>query len=526
MLGRGLLCLTLSLPCAAQSIPVSHHASPALLSDNTRAQFEQMMDGTQRSWDSSAKLLRASGFIPGKAYPGNYKEDPHYFENCCYTVRSTASYALNLLYRDAPGDRERAAQALDGVLSNQYEKPGVRWFGTFKRTPEEPTPGPDAVMWRDYDPNWREFIGTVFMMILVEYPDRIPQELAQRLYRSIDLAVEGEAAEQRLVPAYTNPSLMFGILWDFASEHDRRLDWRMQSGDWIESVYRLFRQYDAFSEFNSPTYNSVDFYALALWREYGSTERIRMQGSAMEASLWEEVGTFFQPELHTLSGPYDRSYGMTNTGDGFLQLLHYARNPNGTPLNLDPSKLPPGFSVQMEILGAVVPSEVIGHLQTFQGEHLVRKQITDQRVATAWIGKNVCFGAEATNKTRDVGHNSQFHPVTIQWRTPSGDLGWVRVVGSPMIDATADKQGISISTDGTIRLRIHAKGLDPDMLKQTLWNMPGLTIHVVSDAQSVFSVEQADPKTLDPAMRGDDGVDVIYPGVTNMRLDITAASGQ
>ena len=55
---------------------------------------------------------------------------------------------------------------------------------------------------------------------------------------------------------------------------------------------------------------------------------------------------------------------------------------------------------------------------------------------------------------------SQFHPATIQWRTPSGEIGWVQLYEAPMIDATADAHGITISVTGTIRIRIHAKGLD------------------------------------------------------------------
>ncbi len=266
----------------------------------------------------------------------------------------------------------------------------------------------------------------------------------------------------------------------------------------------------------------VDLYALALWREYGSTERIRMIGSAMEAALWEDIGTLFQPELHSLSGPYDRSYGMERTGDGLAGLMRFATDAKGMPLKLDASSIPPGFSCPMAILGTRIPEDALAKLTAFQGDHLVRKQITDQRIATAWVGKNVMFGGEATSKTKNVGHNSQFHPVTIQWRTPSGELGWVRVVDSPMIDATADEHGITISTEGTIRLRIHAKGLDPAQLTQTLWNLPGLHIVLTSDAQSLFTLEPADPAKLDPAMKGDDGMDVVYAGITKMRLDIQA----
>jgi hypothetical protein len=93
-----------------------------------------------------------------------------------------------------------------------------------------------------------------------------------------------------------------------------------------------------------------------------------------------------------------------------------------------------------------------------------------------------------------------------------------------MIDATADEQGITISTEGTIRLRIHAKGLDPAQLTQTLWNLPGLHIAVTSDAQSLFTLEPTDPAKLDPAMKEDDGMDIVYAGITKMRLDIKTAS--
>ena len=55
-------------------------------------------------------------------------------------VRESSWYALGLLLRDQQGDREHAAEILDTVLKEQYTQPGVRWFGTYKRTPEEPDP--------------------------------------------------------------------------------------------------------------------------------------------------------------------------------------------------------------------------------------------------------------------------------------------------------------------------------------------------------------------------------------------------
>ena len=72
---------------------------------------------------------------------------------------------------------------------------------------------------------------------------------------------------------------MYGALWDFAATHDKRDDWKQQSKDWTEAVYKLYKQYGSFFEYNSPTYCGVDLYGLALWRNYGSTPRMRAIGA-------------------------------------------------------------------------------------------------------------------------------------------------------------------------------------------------------------------------------------------------------
>ena len=124
-------------------------------------------------------------------------------------------------------------------------------------------------------------------------------------------------------------------------------------------------------------------------------------------------------------------------------------------------------------------------MTTFEGEHLVNRKITDQRTATAWIGNHVIFGGEATSLTKDAGPGSQFHPATIQWRTPSGEIGFVQLYEAPMIDAVADPHGITISATGNLRIRIHAKGLDPAKITATEWDLPGLKVAVAANNQSL-----------------------------------------
>ncbi len=103
------------------------------------------------------------------------------------------------------------------------------------------------------------------------------------------------------------------------------------------------------------------------------------------------------------------------------------------------------------------------------------------------------------------------------------EIGWIRVAEAPMIDATADEHGITISTTGTLRLRIHAKDMAPGQLSQSLWDLPGLRVAVTADTQSIFSLERTDPARADPIQSGDaDAVDLGYEGITSMRLEIKA----
>ena len=108
-----------------------------------------------------------------------------------HLVRESALYAVGLLMRDHTGDRDRAARILDAVLRQQIYEPEERWHGTFYKFAEDRHPPRTARLWTDYDPNWREFIGTTFQVILTRFRDRIPKELAARMEKSIVLAIEG-----------------------------------------------------------------------------------------------------------------------------------------------------------------------------------------------------------------------------------------------------------------------------------------------------------------------------------------------
>src|SRR4051794_28438008 len=152
------------------------------------------MDGW---WDPEAGLL--------------WNMEGSYDELCpprsIHLVPQSAWYALGLLTRGAPGDIDRAAKTIVAVIATQYDEPGTVWHGTFARFLEWPRPSGDAVMWVDYDPNWRQFVGTTFTLILGELAGALPADVVRAMRASVGLAVTGEAPG-RVAASYSNIALM------------------------------------------------------------------------------------------------------------------------------------------------------------------------------------------------------------------------------------------------------------------------------------------------------------------------------
>lgn len=487
----------------AQPVPPGHLAGHPL-TKNASEVFDQSMRLFDASYDAKAHLV---------LHPQDRNPPPQ----GRYMVRESSWYALGLMMRHRDEDVHRAQAVLGAVLDEQYLEPGVKWYGTFKRSPEEPGPVTGDRSFTSYDPNWRQFIGTILEMILLEYPERLPVELKGRMYRSVDAAVDGEIHDGRLVPSYSNIALMYGALWDFAAVHDSNTDWKTGSAAWTAEVFRLFSQHSTFSEYNAPTYYGVDLYGLALWREYGSTTKMQEMGRTMEAALWGDIAEFYQPTLRNIAGPYDRAYGMdmsvyvTPTGVWMRTLLDGVHAPLPSDPELSTFQVADiWFAPQITLLQTHISAETLSKLKHFTGPRLVHRQVDANRTATAWIGESATWGGQFTSMTKDTG-TSQFHPATIQWRMPSGEIGWIKVTRSPRIDAEADRSGLSLQTDGDITLRVYA-GKQHALIEGTMWKLPGLMITVETDGKGFSVVKGPDC---------DDCEDVTYKAVHSLRMEVT-----
>src|SRR5277367_2292391 len=184
----------------------------AALSPEARDTAVSALQWTDPYWDARAGFLwdTRTGPEPGA------KSRRH-------VVRDTIWYAVGLMLRDQKGDPERALQAIRAVLTQQIDEPAQPFHGTFYRSPEEPhPPARYAQLFVQYDPNWREFVGTTLAILLEEYSDRLPEPLRKQMESAIERAVSSEITEARLRPDYSNIALMHGFLWSWAGKRLQR----------------------------------------------------------------------------------------------------------------------------------------------------------------------------------------------------------------------------------------------------------------------------------------------------------------
>ena len=158
--------------------------------------------------------------------------------------------------------RHEPSACLRALCALQYDRPGVAWHGTFARFAEWPQP-PDegAVEWVDYDPNWRQFLGTTFTLMLRQF--ELSPPISSKLQAAIALAIEGEPRD-RVSARYSNIALMKA--------------WLEEDEPFASEVVQCFDEHGAFDEYGSPTYYGIDLYALALWMRYPPAPRVRDVG--------------------------------------------------------------------------------------------------------------------------------------------------------------------------------------------------------------------------------------------------------
>ena len=416
---------------------------------------------------------------PDRSFEGLPGRSVHMIPQCAW-------YCLALAHRDGPGDRDRLGAVLDALVATQYRHPGAVWDGTYAKFLEWPTPAVEgAVEWDDYDPNWRQFLGTALTMLLRRYPGHIDAARRDRVAESIAYAVAGEPPE-RIRPSYTNIALK--VAWLDVEWGDRDRGERL-----AEAVWRRTVAAGAFEEFNSPTYDGISLWGLALWRGESSSPSLRTWGAELEALLWRRISERYHAGLRNMAGPYNRAYGMDmETTFSTLGLwIALSTGADNAPI---PDRSTPFthshdfcFTPLPALVGTVVPDDVAPTLATFGGEHTVETVLESthaRRSCTAWLGGDVILGAESG--TIDWGGWEQHHLATAHWRTPDGPIAWLRVRHPGPSAATADPGVLRVDAEG---VSVEVGGVDGvTSLDPGTTALPGLDVSWRRGASSTIEV--------------------------------------
>jgi len=274
-----------------------------------------------------------------------------------HSVRETALGAFLDLEDD---NVERALTAIGNVLAAQYPESSRPWSGTFPVTAEQPAPpGDDAVEWVHYDPNWRQFVGCILAMCALHHGGELPVSTLEGIDAALLRCVRGEPATS-IPPWYTNPNLMHA--WLLGHVGERRGDATLRAAGEARraAIVERFERHGDVDEYNSPTYDGIDLWALGLWVTQPPAVGFRSSGAAILERMTRRISTLFHPRFGTTAGPYLRAYGLQPQRyvslAGLCAHLAGERADSVLPATLDPDTVHVHDLYFLPVLARVAPA--------------------------------------------------------------------------------------------------------------------------------------------------------------------------
>ncbi|KAL6710515.1 hypothetical protein ACN47E_008563 [Coniothyrium glycines] len=371
-----------------------------------------------------------------------------------HETRASVWYAAGLLARNEADDAAQAGRIVQNVIQGQFKNETQQWYGDYTKYPEEPTVGTKqypAVIYNSWDPNWRGFIGTTFVVMLEEFPHLIPQHLQDYMLESLfnttigDSYRVGGVDHDNLYPAYSNPSIMRAFVSGWVGRRMNDSNMTTAGEAYAKEVIDLFVRDNTLSEFNSGTYAGVSLFALTLWAKYMPHDSLMGQyGAEMIQYTWTSLGELYNANLKNVAGPWDRSYGFDmNRYLSILALQMWTLvGKEAAPISAKPYTMGhkndfaigPLIAILAPYHNTLVPNRTLSSLTTFPGTHFVTTSAfsppydTYPRNITAWVSPNLTIGAESFSENVVGGpakNPSSFNPAVVQWAREDGSVGWL-----------------------------------------------------------------------------------------------------
>lgn len=481
-----------------------------------------------------------------------------------YGVRTNAHYALGLLARAGIEDIERASKLIEKILSLEFEaKEKDIYYGVFKRSNKEKQPAIEnypgmymnantryyldkwqelilekfkiqlktnnysmeeikeinnllnqsvvdtiPVVWKSYDPNWREFIGTIFALILSVYEELLDANLVKSIEESMKRSVIGSISryESNFYPMNTNVELMHIFISIYYGE-------RLDCQEFIEhgihgarTFIKNYKEYHGVAEYNSPTYYSVDFMILSAWRQFTSSRELNELGTYLEAELWKDMAKFYNPELKNLCGPFSRGYEMDMKIHTMIpSLLYIGLDTMGQ--EKPEANCEQAGNIDIALLGTKIPDEVKEELLEHKADRqinvsfreLIERGAPDDNTsictATAWISRNYMLGALKGSRNT----SGQLRSAVAYWKAPSGTISYLSLFRREPLEECEHMRTIlfhnqveknrmeievefQVDRDVELYFEVVGEGIGDAKIHNNNWIFPGMEITLAAKA--------------------------------------------
>ncbi|RGP73149.1 hypothetical protein FLONG3_6465 [Fusarium longipes] len=330
----------------------------------------------------------------------------------------------------------------------RHETRSSAWYGTYQMSPEEPlvgSPSYPAAIYNTWDPNWRGFIGTTFIMALEEFPKLISKPTQRLMLESLHNATKGDEyrfgnldpKKDNLYPSYSNPAIMRAFMSGWTGRRLRESNMTRSGERYAKDIIDLFDRANTLSEFNSGTYTGVSLYGLTLWSKYLPEDSIMAKyGPKMVKHTWEAVGDLWHPGMKNMAGPWDRSYGYDmNRYLSLMALWFWAFiGKENSSLIQKPQVMShmadyawaPLFAVLARSHEKLIPKQVLKGLTVFKGEHSFQASTfyppfdTVPRNISTWVSRDLTIGAQSFRQISLGGpaqNQEAYNPAVVQWNT-------------------------------------------------------------------------------------------------------------
>lgn len=225
-----------------------------------------------------------------------------------HVVRDTADYAASVLLLGLTEEYPQAFKALERICELQDMREGSRTCGLWPYYLEEDL---DHMLAPDY--NWSDFIGKNLIGICLCCREQLPNELPEKLLRSVRAAVECSIL-RNVAADYTNMSIMSCMTILAAGELLGEQRFLREGRARLVKLYEYTRYNGAFSEYNSSAYVLVALHEINRMRTFFHDEECLAIAEELNRYAWEMLATHYNCCLEQLTPPQARAYRDLDNG--------------------------------------------------------------------------------------------------------------------------------------------------------------------------------------------------------------------